>query len=97
MSQHELRIFEKPVICCNDVDALLDDYIEDALPTALHDRFHAHICSCEFCQENEELYREVVTLAGEIGKQRPAMTLGAKNRLRSALNKELGLNLPLVS
>lgn len=97
MSQDELRIFEKPVISCHDVDALLDDYVEGGLAPSLNERLSAHIDCCEYCRENEELYREVITLAGEIGKEQPQMSLGAKNRLRSALNKELGLKLPLVS
>jgi anti-sigma factor RsiW len=89
----ELRILEKPSIECEDVTALLGDYVDNELSPSLRDRVHCHIRGCKECQEGEAGYREVISLAKELPEK--PVTEDIQKRLREALNKRLGLNLSL--
>jgi hypothetical protein len=93
LSDSELRILEKSEINCRDVTALLGDFVENEISTSLRDRVHQHIRSCTECQEGERRYREVIQLAKELPQ--PEFTEDIKKRLREALNRRLGLNLPI--
>lgn len=97
MSDLQLRILEKQKIECSDVDALLGELVEEALPATLQARIEDHIAQCPECQDGEKAYREVILLARSLKRHEPQMPTAAKNRLRAALNARLGLALPPVS
>ena len=91
LSDLELRILEKQTIDCDDVTALLGDYVENELSPSLRDRVHMHIRSCSECEQGEHGYREVIALAKELPEK--PVTEDVQKRLREALNKRLGINL----
>ena len=94
----QLLVLEKDKISCEDVESILDDYVENELPATLKARVSSHICDCDDCQELEDEYRLTIVLAKEIGqreKQAHRMSQGAHQRLREALNDRLGLDLPM--
>ena len=93
LSEHELRILEKSDINCHDVSVLLGDYVDNELSPSLRDRVHQHIRGCGECRAGERGYRQVLQLAKEL--PRPQISDDVKRRLREALNRRLGLNLPV--
>jgi anti-sigma factor RsiW len=90
----QLRILEKEAINCQDVEDLLGDFTDQELSCTLRGRVDSHIQRCARCQELSSSYQWVVNLAHEL-KPKP-ITQGVQSRLRSALNRRLGINLPSV-
>ena len=91
----QIRILEKEKIVCEDVVALLDDYVAQDLSSTLDLRLHEHVNTCEFCAEVDAGYRLTVELASELADK--PIPVGVQNRLREGLNRRLGLNLTLVA
>ncbi len=89
----QLRILEKPIIECPDVEELLSDYIDHELIPTLHARVGAHIMECAVCSESEEDIRMVIELAATI-KDTP-VPIDVRERLRQNLNDRLGLSLSM--
>ena len=95
MNELELEVFEKETITCHDVENLYGDYMEGDLPMSLEARLRDHICECDHCQEFACLYTQVIDVASQI-KDTITLSDDVKNRLHARLNKELGLNLPII-
>lgn len=93
-TEFQLEVLEKKDIDCVDFIALLGDRQDGDLPPSLEGRLHGHKAGCKFCKEFEASYRQTVELAAELPK--PEMPTGARNRLRGALNRRLGIQLPMV-
>ena len=93
MTDNEIRILEKEALECSDVTALLGSFVDNDLSESLKGRVIEHIASCADCQEGAERYREVIALAKTLPEV--PLTQGVSERLRSALNKRLGLNLSM--
>ena len=93
LTDRELRILEKETVECDDITALLGSYVDNELSLSLRNRIHSHIRSCPACQDGEAQYREVIALAKEL----PEIPVSddVQRRLREALNKRLGIALPL--
>ena len=94
LTDFQLMILEKEHITCADVMELLGDYEDRELTPTLRGRLDAHIQTCADCQELKSSYHTTLELAKEL-PQRP-LTKDIQNRLRSALNERLGLNLTMV-
>ena len=90
-----LRIFEKNRITCRDVIHSYGDYTDGEIPVALKARLDAHIAGCECCQKFTATYNLTLSLASELQIQ--PTPIDVQNRLRDALNKRLGLTLPLIA
>lgn len=88
----QMRILEKTAIECEDVVAHLDDYVEGDLGSTLKGRFDGHLFTCQNCDEVHRTYTLTVELATEL-RERPIPT-DVQRRLREALNRRLGINLP---
>ena len=88
----QMRILEKSTIDCDDLVAHLDDYVEGDLGTTLKGRFDGHLWSCENCDEVHRTYKLTMELATEL-RERPIPS-EVQKRLREALNRRLGINLP---
>ena len=95
LSDIQLLILEKHQLNCDDFDELLADYVEESLPETLQHRLDAHVESCEACQDGLELYQQVISIAGVIGKtsERATMPDDIRRRLHDRLNLTLGLKL----
>ena len=91
LSEIELRILEKQTIDCEDITAILGDFVDNELSPSLRDRVHSHIRTCPECQEGEMRYREVIALAKELPED--PMPSEVSRRLKEALNRKLGLNI----
>ncbi|NMC64432.1 MAG: zf-HC2 domain-containing protein, partial [SAR324 cluster bacterium] len=90
-----MGILEKNTIECADIIKVFGDFIEGEIESTLKDRIAEHIENCQKCQEFERSYRFVIAAAKLLKPKEIEMPLGAKNRLREALNKRLGLSLPI--
>jgi hypothetical protein len=95
LSDMHMRILEKEIIDCADVEELFGDYVDNELPSTLRARVATHIKHCQHCQEGEKGYRLVIALASEL--PRFPVPTDVKNRLRKSLNEKLGIELPMVS
>lgn len=94
LTEQHLRILEKESITCEDVAQVLGDYTDQDLSCSLRGRIDAHIRGCDACTELSDSYRWTVNLAHELASK--PLPAGVENRLRQALNRRLGLNLPAV-
>jgi hypothetical protein len=94
LTDFQLRILEKDTLACEDVVALLGDYTDEDLSCSLRGRLDAHMRECAHCREFSDSYKFTVQLASEL-EDKPIPT-DVQNRLRQALNKRLGIDLPLV-
>ncbi len=92
-SDFHLMILEKRELTCEDVEALLGDYVDRELPETLHKRVKEHTEQCSSCQQGEVLYRQVIGIARDIGREKRSMPDAVKRNLRKELNKRLGLSL----
>jgi len=92
-----MSILEKTTIECADVVKVFGDYVDGEMEPTLKHRIAEHIENCEKCQDFERSYRFVIEAAKTLKPKEIEMPLEAKNRLRDALNKRLGLSLPNVA
>ena len=90
----QIEVLEKPVISCSDVTALLSDYVDDDILPSLKARIANHVEGCDLCKDEEQGLREVISLASELCDT-PPLPAGVSTRLRQALNRRLGLSLPI--
>ena len=58
----QLRILEKSVIECRDVNILLGDFVSEELPQCLTQRLNEHILECDSCKESVENYKVGIIL-----------------------------------
>ena len=93
MAEHNSSLFDDVELTCRDFIRLLGDYYDDELPLELRERFEAHRQCCAKCREFEAGYNFTIELARELRQQ--SIPPAAHNRLRQALNRRLGINLPL--
>jgi len=97
LTDTQLLVLEKSTIECSDVETLFGDYLDQDLPPTLTSRLEEHIAGCAHCQHEEQVYRDIIKVAREIGQSQPPIPTSVQNNLRDALNKRLGLNLSRVS
>jgi anti-sigma factor RsiW len=88
-----MQVVAKLNVECEDVSASLGDFIDNELPIELSKAFESHISSCQYCRRNYNSYVETIRLARQIPEKK--ITVEQENKLRSGLNKRLGINLPL--
>lgn len=93
---HQLRILEKQEIDCIDVQLIMGDYADGDLTETLKERVDHHICTCKKCAEFKDSYLKTIELAASLLEPKP-LPVDLQNRLRAALNRRLGINLPPVS
>ena len=88
---------EKEIVDCQDVIARLGDYTDNEL--ALHTRaaMDHHLDRCPDCAAFLASYNHVIESAAELREPEQPLPLDVQNRLRLALNKRLGINLPLIA
>ena len=89
-----MRVLEKSKISCRDIVKLMGDYADRELPPTLRARLDSHICECAACAKFKHTYQLTVQLASEL-EDKP-VPQDMQNRLRKALNRRLGISLPLV-
>jgi anti-sigma factor RsiW len=53
-------------LTCSELVELVTDFLEDALPEDVRERFEAHLAGCEDCTAYVEQVRETVRLAGRL-------------------------------
>jgi anti-sigma factor RsiW len=51
-------------LSCQELVELVTDYLEDALPAELHDRFERHIAHCSGCQAYLEQMHATIRATG---------------------------------
>lgn len=87
---------ENKTLICKDIVDLLGDYVDDELNPPLRESVENHISECPECREFEKSYRFVIEAASLLRPPEVEMPVDARNRLREALNKRLGISLPMV-
>ncbi len=82
---------------CKDVIARLGDYTDNELHSAERTAMDDHFDICPECAAFLASYTHVVTSAAELREPEQPISVDVQNRLRDALNKRLGINLPLIA
>ena len=91
-SELEILVLEKGVVSCNDVEALLGEYADGELLSAVREKIDSHCESCEECAQMRDEYLLTIRLAQTLSDK--PLPVDVHNRLRNALNEKLGLSLP---
>jgi anti-sigma factor RsiW len=87
----------KEIVDCQDVIAHLGDYTDNELPRSTHAAIDHHLDGCPECAAFLASYNHVIESAAELREPEEPLSVEVQNRLRSALNKRLGINLPLIA
>jgi hypothetical protein len=87
----------KEIVDCQDVIARLGDYTDNELPLHTRAAMDHHLDRCADCTAFLASYNHVIDSAAELREPEQPLSLDVQNRLRSALNKRLGINLPLIA
>ena len=82
---------------CNDVIARLGDYTDNELPVSERIAMEDHFDDCPECAAFLASYTHVVVSAAELREPEQPISVDVQNRLRAALNKRLGIDLPLIA
>ncbi|MFO0416479.1 MAG: anti-sigma factor family protein [Pseudomonadota bacterium] len=90
----ETRIVTPEFHDCKDVIAHLGDFVDRELPLAQQAAIEYHIDECPDCASFLASYKHVVQTAAELREPEQPLPVDVSNRLRAALNKRLGINLP---
>lgn len=85
------------MIDCKDVIARLGDYTDNELPVSERIAMEDHFDECAECAAFLASYTHVVVSAAELREPEQPISVDVQNRLRAALNKRLGINLPLIA
>lgn len=82
---------------CKDVIARLGDYVDQELSSNQRVAMDDHFDDCPECAAFLASYTHVVVSAAELREPEQPISVDVQNRLRTALNKRLGINLPLIA
>ena len=82
---------------CKDVIVRLGEYVDNELPNSERNVMDEHFDECPDCAAFLASYTHVVVSAAELREPEQPISVDVQNRLRSALNKRLGINLPLIA
>ena len=82
---------------CKDVIARLGDYTDNELPVSERISMEDHFDECPECAAFLASYTHVVVSAAELREPEQPISVDVQNRLRAALNKRLGIDLPLIA
>jgi len=82
---------------CKDVIARLGDYTDNELPVSERIAMEDHFDECPECAAFLASYTHVVVSAAELREPEQPISVDVQNRLRAALNKRLGIDLPLIA
>jgi anti-sigma factor RsiW len=82
---------------CKDVIARLGDYTDNELPGSERIAMEDHFDECPECAAFLASYTHVVVSAAELREPEQPISVDVQNRLRAALNKRLGIDLPLIA
>jgi anti-sigma factor RsiW len=82
---------------CKDVIARLGDYVDNELHGSERVAMEDHFDECPECAGFLASYTHVVVSAAELREPEQPISVDVQNRLRAALNKRLGINLPLIA
>lgn len=92
MERDYLQYLECPTFGCNEVETLVDEYIDRELPEAVHLRFDEHLGCCEECRALVFDIQKIVEIARTLDKE--PLPLGLSERLRQRLADEVGYEPP---
>ena len=82
-------------LSCRDIERIYDRFRDGELPPLLHDRIVDHMNDCNECQMMVDTYELVISVAATLKSPLPKPKEGFTSRLHAALNKNLGLQLPV--
>ena len=82
---------------CKDVIVRLGDYTDNELPVSERIAMEDHFDECPECAAFLASYTHVVVSAAELREPEQPISVDVQNRLRAALNKRLGIDLPLIA
>lgn len=85
------------IIECKDVIARLGEYTDGEIVSNERTAMDEHFDECPECAAFLASYTHVIASAAELREPEQPLDVGVQNRLRAALNKRLGINLPLIA
>jgi predicted anti-sigma-YlaC factor YlaD len=85
----ESGISEMQHLQCQDIEALVDDYVEGELAPGLALRVKEHLCSCQSCRELVDDVSAIVEVARMLDSRR-VVPSDVSRRLRAHLESEVG-------
>jgi len=97
IEEYKIYALEKREITCVDVEKLIGEYFDGDLPVSIKARVDAHVEGCECCKRSHREYSLLIDMAGELRADVEPMSIAAQNKLRQALNQELGISMPMLT
>ncbi len=64
-----MRLWRRRDIICQQWVEMVTDYLEGALPRALHEAADRHLADCPHCREYLEQMRRTIAVAGHLGNE----------------------------
>ena len=92
MDRDFLEFIERTRFECDEIEKLVDSYIDGELPEVLCDRFEAHLSDCPACNGLVFDIKQIVQLARTMDEEPLPLEIGA--RLRQRLKDEVGFDIP---
>ena len=86
----QLAYLEQSELCCSDVEALLDYFLDGELLPQLEPRFNEHLSTCELCEELAHDCRHLISLAKSLNEA--PIPDDVQARLRETLKREVGFD-----
>ena len=72
---------------CRDTLALLDDYVEHALPPSLRASVDGHLSKCPYCTEYIQMYRDTIRLCQAVAEPAEPLDTGDRPDAADALDE----------
>lgn len=76
-----------PPLCCERVEILMEEYLENDLPRPLHDQVYSHVRACVECWSSVQQLRDTVTYLSSVPRLRSPRSL--RHRLIAAVRRSL--------
>ena len=90
---NKAEILETITSPCGLAEDILNDYVDCELDLSTRERVEEHLCTCTYCKETVNELMFLKASAGILSSNKKVLNIGIKERLREALNNELGINL----
>lgn len=93
LSDMHLFVLEKGEVSCSDVEALMSDYVDNDMAPSVRRRLEHHMAQCESCSQCRSDFLTIRAVARELGARTETLPAGVEQRLRLALQEQLGISL----
>lgn len=90
MDNEQIQFLTKAELNCQDIEDLVDDYVDQEIIPELKKRFEEHFEGCERCRSLVVDIQEMLRLAGSLSEE--PVPLSVSQRLRKVLRARTGFD-----